>query len=429
MRPNRKLSATGLARRLTGRLCRRGGRPNGNRHYTFQGGNDGYYPEFTPLILDAAGNLYGTTNNGGGDACSGSYPGCGMIFQLAPPAEPGGAWTENVIWQFQGGADGGYPGGLFVQNGTLIGQTSTGGSGTCSNGFGCGYIFELVPPAAPGGSWTKNILYSFPDNEKVCAISTMDAAGNFFGEGGSLFGSICEIKPPGGPGGSWTVTNLYTFKGVLPFLPIGDGAYPNAVTFDSLGNLWGTTSSGGFCQRYEGGQCFGTVFELTPPSQPGGAWTETVVYRFHPIDQATYDGVVFGPSGALYGITETLVFQLNGPFLTPIDTFANSQTDGIAPTGGVVFDAAGNLYGTTGGGGQFNNGTVYKLAPPGNGRGQWTQTTLHSFAGSPDGQNPEGPLTLGPGGVIYGTTQIGGNQGCPFEAGGTGCGTVFQVIP
>jgi uncharacterized repeat protein (TIGR03803 family) len=114
--------------------------------------------------------------------------------------------------------------------------------------------------------------------------------------------------------------------------------------------------------------------------------------------------------------------------LTVIGEFSDIPPNGYPPTGGVILDAAGNVYGTTGAGGQFGDGTVYKLTPPGSGNGPWPQTILHSFAGGTDGWNPEGPLTLGPHGVIFGTTQIGGNQGCQLGFGGTGCGTVFEIV-
>ena len=90
--------------------------------YTFQGqaGNDGYYPEFNPLVPDKAGNLYGTTTYGGGGPCiSGVYAGCGFIYQLAPSSQPGAAWTETAIWRFQGGTDGGYPSVLLMAGGSV----------------------------------------------------------------------------------------------------------------------------------------------------------------------------------------------------------------------------------------------------------------------------------------------------------------------
>jgi uncharacterized repeat protein (TIGR03803 family) len=208
----------------------------------------------------------------------------------------------------------------------------------------------------------------------------------------------------------------------------GDGSGPLGVTLDAQGNLWGATLYGGFCQRYEGGSCFGTIFELKRPSSSANPWTETVSHRFSPDDSNPTSGLAIDSSGALYGITYTETYRFAGGALTVIDPFTDTGSNARAPTGGVVVDAAGNVYGVTGAGGQFDDGTVYKLTPPASPNGAWTQTILHSFAGGADGWNPEGPLTLGPGGVLYGTTQIGGNQGCQLGFGGEGCGTVFRIV-
>jgi uncharacterized repeat protein (TIGR03803 family) len=135
-------------------------------------------------------------------------------------------------------------------------------------------------------------------------------------------------------------------------------------------------------------------------------------------------------TGALYGITYVETYKFFGGALTVIGNFSDIPPNGYAPTGGVILDAAGNVYGTTGAGGQFGDGTVYRLTPPASGNAPWPQTILHSFAGGTDGWNPEGPLTLGPHGELFGTTQIGGNQGCTqFESGGTGCGIAFEIVP
>ncbi len=399
--------------------------------YTFQGpaGNDGYFPQSAPLVLGRAGNLYGTTTYGGGGPCvSQPYTGCGMIFQLTPPgsvARPGSAWTENVIWRFQGGADGGYPGGLLIARRELWGVAASGGTGACSGG--CGYLFRLKPPAAPDDSWTKTNVLDFPSSAEACGITAVDADGNFYGVGGSTDshpnGTVCKITRPDAPNESWKVANLYTFKGVANGESFGDGTGPLGVTFDDHGNLWGATFYGGYCQQFEGGSCFGTLFLLTPPSTPDGKWTEYVVHRFGNRDQNPSSGVVIDKAGALYGITYTETYKfLYGAFLV-IGKFSDIPPNGYAPTGGVILDRQGNVYGTTGAGGQFGKGTVYKLTPP-----AYSQTILHSFAAGDDGWNPEAPMTLGPD-ALYGTTQIGGNQGCNLGFGGTGCGIVFRITP
>lgn len=393
--------------------------------HVFQGGSDGYYPESYPVVLDGAGNVYGTTTYGGGGNCTFNvYTGCGMIYQLTPPAQAGGAWTENIIWQFQGGTDGAIPGGLLLRNGKLYGGAGTGGSGACTGG--CGYLFELTPPATAGGSWTKTPVYDFATADSECGITAFDADGNYYGVGPSKNGngSICKLTPPRTKDGSWTERTLYIFKGVAPGESIGDGAGPLNVTFDSQGNLWGATFYGGYCQRFEGGSCFGTIFFLTPPSEPGGDWTESVGYRFSNDDENPNSGVVIDKTGALYGTTYTETYRFFGGALKRISSFSDVPPGGYSPTAGVILDGAGNVYGTTGAGGQYGDGTVYKLTAP-----TYSQTTLHSFAGGTDGWNPEGPLTLGPHGELFGTTQIGGNQGCELGFGGIGCGTVFRIVP
>ena len=161
----------------------------------------------------------------------------------------------------------------MVRDGKLYG-VGTGGGGACPTG--CGYIFELTPPATPGGSWTKTSLYEFPTMDAQCGLTAFDSAGHYYGVAGSPNGngSVCEMTPPRTKGGSWTERILYVFKGVAPGQSFGDGSGPLGVTFDSQGNLWGATVNGGYCQRFEGGSCFGAIFRLKPPSTPAGDWTE-----------------------------------------------------------------------------------------------------------------------------------------------------------
>jgi uncharacterized repeat protein (TIGR03803 family) len=346
------------------------------------------------------------------------------------PATTNGAWTENVIWRFQGGVDGAIPGGLFLRGGRLFGEAGTGGKGLCA--AGCGYIFELTPPATPGGSWTKTSIYDFPTLDDQCGITAWDSSGNYYGVAGSGNGngSVCEITPPRKIGDSWTERTLYVFKGVLPGQIFGDGSGPLGVTLDARGNLWGATVNGGFCQQFEGGSCFGAIFRVTPPSTSDGTWTESVVHRFSNSDQNPVSGLVIDKAGALYGVTYVEAYRFFDGALTVIDAFPDTGYNARAPTGGVILDSAGNVYGTTGAGGQSDDGTVYKLTPPASAGGSWTQMILYSFLAGADGQNPEGPLTLGPHGILFGTTQVGGNQGCLGLQGNVpGCGTVFRIVP
>jgi hypothetical protein len=131
--------------------------------YTFTGGADGGYP-YASLILDSSGALYGTTTGGGDPSCA---PGlaCGTVFELTPPAGGVGPWTESVLYAFTGGIDGAQPESslIFDSTGALYGTTVSGGDLTCAPnpGYGCGTVFELSPPSAPGGAWTESLLHSF----------------------------------------------------------------------------------------------------------------------------------------------------------------------------------------------------------------------------------------------------------------------------
>jgi len=207
--------------------------------------------------------LYGTTVNGGSSAF-------GTVFSLTPPAAPGGAWTEAVLHNFAGPPSDGYAlqAGLVIgKGGVLYGTTWEGGTVPCLDI--CGTVFSLTPPAAPGGAWTEAVLYSFTGG------SDGDAPGGVvIGNGGVLYGTtqfggasnvgtVFSLTPPAAPGGAWTEAVLHSFTGSP-----NDGADPEGVVIDVSGVLYGTTQSGG-------SSAFGTVFSLTPPAAPGGMWTET----------------------------------------------------------------------------------------------------------------------------------------------------------
>ncbi len=227
--------------------------------HRFHGGaNDGSEP-LVGLILDAAGNLYGTTFGGGAF-------GYGAAFKLTPNAD--GSWTESVLHSFTS-SDGSYPyaGLIFDAAGNLYGTTEFGGGG------GYGTVFKLTPNA--DGSWTESVLHWFHgrDGSYPRAGLTFDAAGNLYGttSGGGAFGYGAAFKLTPNADGSWTERVLHSFNG-------SDGAYPYAgLTFDAAGNLYGTTSEGGASGN-------GTVFKLTPNAD--GSWTESVLHSFSSSDGA-----------------------------------------------------------------------------------------------------------------------------------------------
>ena len=289
-------------------------------------GSDGIEP-WAGVTLDSAGNLYGTTALGGATNPNcpgeGSDSGCGTVYKLT---HRGSAWTLAQLYNFHGGSDSAYPTSsvVFGPGGALYGTTqgappSINGAPTCSQN-GCGSVFRLTPPA-----------------------------------------TVCKsVSCP------WTKTTVYSFRGGV------DGSLPGlgSVVFDAVGNLYGTTQTGGAYGA-------GTVYEI---AAAGGGWTETVLYSF------------------------------------------SGHDDGGTPVGGVVFDSSGNLYGTTASGGSFGWGTVFKLSPSATG---WTETVLHTFVNTSNGSNPDGGSPQASlvfhNNLLYGTTAYG--------PGNDYLGTVFVVNP
>lgn len=264
---------------------------------------DGNYPSFN-VTFDASGNLYSAAPGGGFDGFAD-----GTVFELTPSS--GGSWTPKVLADF--GVSSGHPNGgvIFDTAGNLYGVTVGGGA------YEGGVVYELMPQA--GGGWTQKWLHQFgqgTDGSAAVGNLVFDPAGNLYGvtRGGGTYGqgTVFELLPQAG--GLWTEKILHSFSETG-----ADGGDPEAgVILDSAGNLYGTTLSGGANQGHTEGSYAGTVFELTPAE---GEWIEKILYSF---PQSKYDAT--------------------GPFA------------------GVILDTAGNLYGTTEGGGQYiGNGTVFEI--------------------------------------------------------------------
>ncbi len=415
-------------------------RPKENVIYTFQGQADGETPSY--LVADAAGNLYGTA---GGEVA-------GIIYELSPPSQPGGNWAFAVLYAFQGGLDGAGPIGplVFDRVGNLYGVTlGGGGNPSCNNGYGCGTVFELSPPSQPGGTWTETQLYVFQgrpaDGSSPMSGVAFDRAGNLYGTtplGGTGTcssdgcGIVFQLAPPS-TGGAWTETVLYNFRGGT------DGSQPLAgVTLDSLGNLYGTTVDGGSLKSCPttGRLGCGTVFELKPPSQLGRPWTEKI-YPFISDGSSYMNQAGLNPEGGLtiyngeiYGTTFYggkqgfgTVFQaslVNGKLTgTVLHNFACGNCTHPAAT--MVVDGTGNLYGTTGSGEcQSCAGTVFILSPPLKSGDKWLFTDLYGFTDGGDGGYPTSGVII-VNNVVYGTTSSGGNLLC--NDSGTGCGVVYSI--
>lgn len=309
--------------------------------------------------------------------------GCGMALLTLLPLSNAIAKSDSVLYSFcsqQNCTDGAYPEADLMKDGAgnLYGTTDEGGANntgnsSCFNPTGCGTVFKL---ALDG---TETVLYSFcglancADGYGSAARLIMDKNGNLYGTAGrgganGNYGTVFELAPDG----SYTV--LYSFCSLAN---CSDGIYPVAgVVMDKSGNLYGTTQAGGGSANCSAG-C-GTVFELSP--QKGGGWRETVLYPF------------------------------------------THGSDGGSPSSGVIMDKAGNLYGTTFDG-TYNEGNVYELAPDGN--SQWTEAVLYSFTGGSDGGNPESGVIMDKAGNLFGTTSGGGSDKfCSF-----GCGVVYKVVP
>jgi len=353
------------------------------------------------LITDANGNLYGTTD-GGGAYYTGTYGGFGgTAFELTRPSAVGGNWTESILWNFGKGADGqGFDAGLILdKNGNLYGTTST-----------VGTVFELEPPSTAGGIWTESILWTFDGGDFPLGGVIMDASGNLYGTIATSEGAVFELTPPSMVGGSWNETIL---------APLDD--LPEAgLIMDANGNLYGTTQF--------------SVFELSPPSTSGGNWIESTLWTFGKSSDGAYvySGLIMDKSGNLYGTTEAggandagTVFELQPPSNkggvwseSILWNFGNTS-DGNEPIGGLVMDASGNLYGTTSNAGAHNGGTAFKLAPPLTNGGSWSESILWNFgADRNDGFSPFAGLIMDVSGNLYGTTNVGGTYGD---------GTVFEI--
>ena len=416
--------------------------------HAFAGGKDGCHP--AGPVIAKSGILYGATTFGGiSTECNVGTDsnGCGTVFELAAPASPGGVRTESVLYSFDSQkGDGIFPyGGLVAgAHGEIYGTTTSGGS------YGYGNVFELAPPASPGGAWTEKVLYEFcaqpncADGGDPQTGLTMGTDGVLYGTaGGGTYagcvggppgggcGTVFALTPPASQGGFWSESVLYSFQGG------SDGAGPSApVIIGPDGTLYGATEFGG------GPSQWGTIFELMPPVSPGGAWTERVVHAFLGGSDGSYpSGVAVSGNGALFGATVGggitsscgggcgTMFELT-PSASPSEAWTKTTlydfadgSDGSTPRGGVTMGKDGTLYGTTYGheGGPASLGTVFELAP-GN---PWAETTLHTF-GYGDGRQPASSLIFNRGtGELFGTTYLGGGAvNIP-----SGCGTVFEWRP
>ena len=357
--------------------------------------DEGEYAD-TDLETDNAGNIYGTTVLGG-------EFGGGTVFQLS--RTPNG-WVHTVLYSFTGGADGGepYKGVTIDRDGNLYGTAVTGGSGSCEGG--CGVAYKLTKS---GGTWTQTIIHAFTggdDGSGPGARLTVDQSGNVYGmapTGGAYgLGTIYKIQKV--PSGAWTLKVIHAFTGGTDG---GSGSAGRMILRN--GRLYGAATTGGTYGS-------GIVFEITPRGT--GRWDFRTIYSFRgqPDGSFPYGALLFDASGNIYGTTYYggtnnigAVYQLaprvNGEWKERVLYGFQGGTDGNSPISNLVFDRAGNLYGTTSEGG-LGTGTIFKLSPVGG--GQWMETVVHMFEGPPDGSFSYNGLVVDRLGNFYGATVHGG---------------------
>jgi uncharacterized repeat protein (TIGR03803 family) len=379
--------------------------------HAFAGGTDGWSPN-SILTLNQAGDIFGTTYNGGGTECGSS--GCGVAFEFAPL---NGHWRES-LYNFSATLNGAQPdpyAALAVDpRSNVYGATYLGGDPTCN----CGFIFELT--RGPAG-WTETTLHTFTGypNEDGANISSglfFDAAGNLYGStfngGATNEGTVFELTP--GPGGTWNYSTIHQFGGY------GDGISPyGPVTIDSAGNIYGTTQDGGTYGS-------GAVYKVSPSD---GAWTESVLYNFT-LDSGQYpepSGVAVGANGNLYGVTlfggeysVGTIYELQPAIhgfwnRTILYTFTGGA-DGALPQGGLTIGSTGALYGSSYEGGSYGYGNVFEFQLT---NGKWRESILHAFANGSDGERPAFGVTLDRSGNLYGSA-YGGIHGD---------GVIFEITP
>jgi uncharacterized repeat protein (TIGR03803 family) len=376
--------------------------------YSFQGGSDGVAP-FAALVADQAGNLYGTTREGGNSNCF--EDGCGTVFELSPSGN--GQWAKKTLYEFTGDTDGQSPQGKLALDsaGNVFGTTQFGGDPVCA----CGTVFELSPGS---DGWTKTTIYAFTKYADLAPKSalTFDSAGNLYGTTGAARGfaegTVFRLTPT--KGGQWSEQDLYVFENDEP---------RGGVVLDDAGNLYG---AGIYLQQCIEAQFCGFIYELSPAT---GQWRQTVLYSFQGGGNgwAPSGDLLRYPDGDFYGTATGggnglgIAFKLAGQTgqwqESMIYNFCSldSCADGVFPNGGLIADQAGHIYGTTYGGLAQICGTVFEMETPYLG---WRYSVLHSFVyQSSDGCAPYGGLIFGSDGNLYGTTSGGGasNNGTVFE--------------
>jgi uncharacterized repeat protein (TIGR03803 family) len=378
------------------------------------------------LIEDAKGNLYGTTRGGG------TY-GVGTVFEMSPPAISGGAWTLTTLYSFIPYGSGGYVpiSDLITDStGAFYGTTYSGGDPVCA----CGVVYKLIPPTKTGGAWTEQPLYAFTTNDgdghlPAAAALTTTSQGILYGvtiRGGTWdSGVIYQLAPAAG--GTYTESVLYSFG------DLEDASTPNGpILLDSAGALYGVTNFGGVFNA-------GTVYKFVPASN-GQLATESLLFSFKAGTKSGTNpsgSLLWDSSGNLYGITNGggsgqdagVAYELTPARAAWTETvlYIFNKQSGSNPVGGLIWNPSnGALFGTTSSqnGKTTGDGSVFQLLPPTVKGGAWTESTLFPFTYPTFGGYPTGTVTRDPNtGTLYGTALNGGVTGCDLF-----CGTIWQIV-
>ena len=375
-------------------------------------GAEGAVPE-SALTLDRAGNFYGAASAGGNSNH-------GTIFKLS---RAGSGWIYSTLYKFRGG-DGSVPMAppTFGPDGALYGTTQNGGV------LDSGTVFRLRPPSTICRSvscpWSESVLFSFGGQTGTFLSSGVifDPAGNIYGTasgGGSLLCDCGLVYQLSNSNGHWHETVLHDFTYGA------DGRFPGGgLALDASGTLYGTVV------ETDAGP--GAVYTLSPS---GSGWTLNVIHQFEDFQDGggVYAGVIFDSSGNLYGDTYSggsdqggTVFELaragSGWDFHLLYSLPMGASSG-GPLASLLMDNAGDLYGTTNREGAFGWGTVFKLTRT---SGGYVYSSLHDFTGGDDGMLPSGSLVIDANGNLYGTAAAGGIFDPPCNDYG-GCGIVFEI--
>ena len=351
------------------------------------------------------------------------------------------AGTVKVLAQGNANLGSVFYGGVLIETNGKVYATATDGA-TSGNGS----VLQLMPPAAGKTVWTETVIHRFAgfpsDGQNTQAALIKDKAGALYGTttggGANNQGVVFKLIPPAAGQKVWKETILYNFGAKAH-----DASQSRApLVADAKGNLYGLTIYGGASTRCSTG-C-GTVFKLTPPAAGKTVWTETVIHSFgtgaNDGQLPELGGLILNAQGEVFGTTGNggkfgsgIAFKLTPPaagktawtetILTNFGGGAGGNVGGA--TGGLVFDKTGALYGAlTGGGTGF--GSVYKLTPPASGKGAWKQAELYAFKTFDDCNHPQASLIVDRAGTLWGTAQYGGKTP-PASRVAAGC--VFSVKP